>query len=231
LTLRLAQGDLDLVTDGRQRAHELAEMARAVEVFHTTLLERQKLNRETRLLSDLNEWLQSCGSLGELYRMVAEILGRLLPGCVGSLYIYANSGDLLESAKAWNGGKMMPAMHPDDCWGLRRGRPYTIDIDHFKKYNNNHGRDAGDMVLRTVGNCLESLFRNEDILCRFGGEEFVIVLPGADADAALCRAEQLRGKTEEIVANRRHRSGISGPTLAGRSPATLAPARRRRRRY
>jgi hypothetical protein len=37
-----------------------------------------------------------------------------------------NSRDVLESAKAWNGGKMMPAMHPDDCWGLRRGRPYTF---------------------------------------------------------------------------------------------------------
>jgi diguanylate cyclase (GGDEF)-like protein len=319
--LRLAQGDLDFAIEGRQRAHELAEMARAVEVFHTTLVERQKRNRETRLLSDLNEWLQSCSSLGELYRMVAEFLGRLLPGCAGSLYIYANSRDVLESAKAWNGGKMMPAMHPDDCWGLRRGRPYTfgeneidflcshvdpsvtseyccipilahgetigllnlefrrdnsdgekshreanaeqrrlglvcaeqislaianvklrdqlrdqsirdvltglfnrrymletcrrefsraaraslsisilsIDVDHFKKYNDNHGHDAGDMVLRAVGNCLENLFRNEDIPCRFGGEEFVVILPGADCDAAMRRAEQLRSKVEDIV--------------------------------
>jgi methyl-accepting chemotaxis protein len=124
--LRLAQGDLDFAIDGRQRAQELAEMARAVEVFHTTLVERQKRNRETRLLADLNEWLQSCNTLSELYQMMAEFLGRLLPGCAGSLYIYANSQDVLESAKAWNGGKMMPAMQPDDCWGLRRGRPYTF---------------------------------------------------------------------------------------------------------
>jgi diguanylate cyclase (GGDEF)-like protein len=75
----------------------------------------------------------------------------------------------------------------------------SIDVDHFKKYNDNHGHDAGDMVLRAVGNCLENLFRNEDIPCRFGGEEFVVVLPGADADAALRRAEQLRSKIEEIV--------------------------------
>src|SRR5260370_21731969 len=83
--LRLAQGDLACAIDGRQRAHELAEMARAVEVFHTTLVARQKLNRETRLLSYLNEWLQSCNSLGELYRMVAEFLGRFLPACHVSL--------------------------------------------------------------------------------------------------------------------------------------------------
>jgi diguanylate cyclase (GGDEF)-like protein len=75
----------------------------------------------------------------------------------------------------------------------------SIDVDHFKKYNDNHGHDAGDMMLRAVGNCLENLFRNEDIPCRFGGEEFVVILPGADADAGSRRAEQLRSKTEEIV--------------------------------
>jgi diguanylate cyclase (GGDEF)-like protein len=46
---------------------------------------------------------------------------------------------------------------------------------------------------------LENLFRNEDVPCRFGGEEFVVVLPGAETDAALRRAEQLRSKIEEIV--------------------------------
>jgi HAMP domain-containing protein len=113
--LRLAQGDLDIKVDGRPRAAEIAEMAQALEVFHATLTERHKLNREAQLLADLNEWLQSCNSLGELYQMVAEFLGRLLPACGGSLYIYANSRDVLESAKAWNGGTMMPAMHPGAC--------------------------------------------------------------------------------------------------------------------
>jgi diguanylate cyclase (GGDEF)-like protein len=319
--LRLAQGDLDIEVNRRPRVDEIGEMARAVGVFQTTLIERHKLNRETRLLADLNEWLQSCNSLAELYQMVAEFLGRLLPACAGSLYIYANSRDVLESAKVWNGGKMMPAMHPDDCWGLRRGRPYTfgeneigflcahvgpsvsgeyccipilahgetigllhldfgcdqsedekpskeavleqrrlglvcaeqislaianvklrdqlrdqsirdvltglfnrrfmletcrrefsraartgqsvsllsIDIDHFKKYNDNHGHDAGDTVLRAVGHCLENVFRNEDVPCRFGGEEFVVILPGADADVAARRAEQLRSKVEALV--------------------------------
>src|SRR5205085_8739902 len=75
----------------------------------------------------------------------------------------------------------------------------SIDVDHFKKYNDNHGHDAGDLVLRAVGNCLENLFRNEDIPCRFGGEEFVVILPGADAPAAAHRAEQLRGKVEDII--------------------------------
>jgi len=58
--LRLARGELDVQVNGQQHAHEIGEMMQAVEVFHANLVERQKLNRETRLLSDLNEWLQSC---------------------------------------------------------------------------------------------------------------------------------------------------------------------------
>ena len=320
--LRLAQGDLDIDGRAHRDAAEIGDMVRAVEVFHATSLERHKLNRETNLLSELNEWLQSCNSLNELYEMVAQFLARLLPGCAGSLYIYSNSRDVLEGAKVWNGGAMKPTMHPEDCWGLRRGRIYTfgeheidfpcthidgteptayccipilahgetigllhlrfdccspsqnqenaasviseqrrlglvcaeqislaianvklrdqlrdqsirdvltglfnrrymletcrrefsraaragqgvsllsLDIDHFKKFNDNHGHDAGDSVLRAVGGCLETFFRNEDVPCRFGGEEFVVVLPGATLEVAMRRAEQLRNKIEALV--------------------------------
>jgi methyl-accepting chemotaxis protein len=82
--LRLAQGDLDFAIDGRQRAHELAEMAGAVEVFQTTLVERQKRNRETRLLADLNEWLQSCNTLGELYRWWPNSLVACFPAAAAA---------------------------------------------------------------------------------------------------------------------------------------------------
>ena len=69
----LAKGDLDIAVDGLDRIDEIGEMARTVQVFHATSLERQKLNREARLLSQLNEWLQSCKSLDELYQMVARV--------------------------------------------------------------------------------------------------------------------------------------------------------------
>jgi len=316
--LRLAQGDLGPEPVHRRRAAEIAEMEQAIGVFRAGLVERGQLNRETRLLSELNEWLQSCNSLGELYDMVAEFLSRLLPGCAGSLYIYANSRDVLEGSKAWNGGTVQPSMHPEDCWGLRRGHVYSfgereidfpcahvgsahveqyccipvlahgetigllhlefradadgvfrreevdeqrrlglmcaeqislaianvklrdqlrdqsirdpltglfnrrymletcrrefsraargrqsvsilsIDVDHFKKFNDNHGHDAGDTVLREVGNCLETEFRNEDVACRFGGEEFVVVLPGAPLEIGARRAEELRAKIEGL---------------------------------
>ena len=75
--LKLADGDLSIDVEGAQRADEIGEMAQAVRVFHATSLERQKLNREARLLSQLNEWLQSCKSLDELYQMV----GHSFQGC------------------------------------------------------------------------------------------------------------------------------------------------------
>ena len=317
----IADGRLETQVPSLGRSDEIGQMAGAVQVFQTNAVERTKLNREALLLSELTEWLQSCKSLDELYQMVAEFLCKLLPGCAGSLYIYANSRDILESAKAWNGGETTPAMHPDDCWGLRRGRTYTygdkdigfpcahvaethgeyccipilahgetigllhlafrrdgelgvrggltdvmaeqrrlglvcaeqislaianvklrdqlrdqsirdaltgmfnrrymletcrrefaratrarqsvsilsIDVDHFKKFNDNHGHDAGDTVLRAVADCMKNSFREDDVACRFGGEEFVVLLPGATQEMALQKAEDLRRKVEAVT--------------------------------
>jgi diguanylate cyclase (GGDEF)-like protein len=68
----------------------------------------------------------------------------------------------------------------------------SFDVDHFKKFNDNYGHDAGDTVLRTMSQALLEQFRSSDIPCRYGGEEFVIFLPGASADVARLRAEELR---------------------------------------
>ena len=75
----------------------------------------------------------------------------------------------------------------------------SIDVDHFKTFNDNHGHDAGDTVLRAVGEALSSTFRGDDICCRFGGEEFVALLPGSPIDVAAERAEELRAKVEGLV--------------------------------
>lgn len=66
-----------------------------------------------------------------------------------------------------------------------------IDIDHFKRVNDRHGHEAGDQVLAGVAATLNEHFRDADVVCRLGGEEFVVLLPGADADAALERLETL----------------------------------------
>ncbi|MBN2083753.1 MAG: diguanylate cyclase [Anaerolineales bacterium] len=67
-----------------------------------------------------------------------------------------------------------------------------IDIDHFKSFNDQYGHEAGDAVLRQIGTFLASQVRYEDIACRYGGEEFVIVLPDAAIGIAAARAEGIR---------------------------------------
>lgn len=73
-----------------------------------------------------------------------------------------------------------------------------MDIDHFKKVNDAHGHRAGDKVLKALGELLQANIRTEDIPCRYGGEEFVIVLPGAGLEVAHERAELIRAKFEAM---------------------------------
>lgn len=70
------------------------------------------------------------------------------------------------------------------------------DIDFFKKVNDNHGHLAGDEVLRVVADRLKSCLRDSDILGRYGGEEFMIVLPETKSDGAIILAERLRRAVE-----------------------------------
>ncbi len=67
-----------------------------------------------------------------------------------------------------------------------------LDADHFKNFNDTYGHIAGDIVLKHLSKLLVKNSRKEDIACRFGGEEFVLVLPGADKAIAKQRAEELR---------------------------------------
>ncbi|WP_338034470.1 GGDEF domain-containing protein [Herbaspirillum rhizosphaerae] len=67
-----------------------------------------------------------------------------------------------------------------------------LDIDHFKRINDNHGHLAGDSILRNAVQLIAQLLRKVDILARYGGEEFIILLPEADLEQALIVAEKLR---------------------------------------
>jgi diguanylate cyclase (GGDEF)-like protein/PAS domain S-box-containing protein len=77
-----------------------------------------------------------------------------------------------------------------------RGRyPLSLvmcDIDHFKIINDNYGHLAGDEVLRAFSRLIKQYSRGGDIICRYGGEEFLLVLPGMTREGAIARAEQLR---------------------------------------
>ena len=73
-----------------------------------------------------------------------------------------------------------------------------VDIDYFKKYNDTFGHLMGDKVLRKVANIIEEELRRADIVCRYGGEEFVVILPEIDQDNAFRVAEKLRTAVRTI---------------------------------
>jgi len=84
----------------------------------------------------------------------------------------------------------------------RENTPISLimfDIDHFKNFNDQAGHDAGDALLRELGVYLRNDTRGGDIICRYGGEEFFVVLPGANAKDAAQRAEQMRRDVSELL--------------------------------
>jgi diguanylate cyclase (GGDEF)-like protein len=83
-----------------------------------------------------------------------------------------------------------------------RGHPLSLllfNIDHFKQFNDSFGHAAGDTALNRLGSVLKEWSRPDDILVRFGGEEFTVVLPETSADEARVRAESLRQIVEELM--------------------------------
>ena len=76
-----------------------------------------------------------------------------------------------------------------------------IDIDHFKAVNDTHGHNAGDNVLRQVADLFQSELREDDIVGRWGGEEFIILLPDTTPNQAFDVAQKLRGRLENLTAS------------------------------
>lgn len=98
---------------------------------------------------------------------------------------------------------------------LGRERPLSVimlDFDHFKQINEQYGHDAGDDVLREFAARLRKNIRGMDLMCRYGGEEFVVVLPDSDKEAALTVAERIQVAVSSIpfdVAKGKHRVGLT----------------------
>src|SRR6266511_696391 len=83
----------------------------------------------------------------------------------------------------------------------RHGRSIAaimLDIDHFKRFNDSFGHEAGDLVLRELAGVLRRFARQSDVASRYGGEEFLVLLPECPFDAALRKAEQLREEAAKL---------------------------------
>jgi len=87
----------------------------------------------------------------------------------------------------------MPAGTGDHAFAPQRQSGFSpiLDIDYFKKYNDEYGHEAGDAVLRAIGQLLQTQVRGGDVACRFGGEEFVILMPNAPLESAKERGKQI----------------------------------------
>jgi diguanylate cyclase (GGDEF)-like protein len=304
--------------------------------------------RDSRRMSQLGEWLQSCKSLEELLDILGKFLGRLFVGSSGELFIYSTSRDVLDSVCSWNLTPGRDHIEPEDCWSLRRGRMYTygddlidvtcghvhqageaagryvcipviahgdtvgllhirfadededgrsredcrelvircaeqislavanvqlrdelhdqsvrdpltglynrryfldrcrraiahsarcdgplaivsLDADHFKRFNDNHGHDAGDSVLRAIADCMTKVFEGNAVVARFGGEEFSVLLPDTDGATALQAAETLRQTIERRALYHGEQQlptvtvsiGVAAYPDAGRTPEDL----------
>lgn len=107
-----------------------------------------------------------------------------------------------------------------------------LDLDHFKKFNDTYGHDAGDTVLRESATFLAKSIRAEDIVCRFGGEEFVVILPTANLKASCARAERIRSRLREMTVLHQGQSlgmvtvsvGVAALPQHGTSPKELLAA-------
>jgi diguanylate cyclase (GGDEF)-like protein len=114
----------------------------------------------------------------------------------------------------------------------RAGRPLGIilfDLDYFKRFNDTFGHDAGDYLLKELAARLTAHSRKEDIACRYGGEEFLLIMPEASLQTTRHRAEQLRAEIKRMTWECRGRllgtvtlsCGVSAFPRHGRSPEAL----------
>jgi diguanylate cyclase (GGDEF)-like protein/PAS domain S-box-containing protein len=104
----------------------------------------------------------------------------------------------------WNRRWLLEAAHKEIKKSERTGEPFSIlslDVDNFKKFNDHHGHDAGDMVLRAIGGAMLEFFTTDTAACRIGGEEFVVLCSNLNAEEAAFLADQFRQKISEITVN------------------------------
>ncbi|MBY5401963.1 PleD family two-component system response regulator [Rhizobium leguminosarum] len=113
---------------------------------------------------------------------------------------------------------------------MARGRPLSVlitDIDRFKHVNDTYGHDGGDEVLREFSNRVRSTIRGADLACRYGGEEFVVVMPDTSPEIAAAVAERLRAAIESAPFMLKHSGEALNVTasfgIASRIASVLTP--------
>jgi diguanylate cyclase (GGDEF)-like protein/PAS domain S-box-containing protein len=153
----------------------------AVVINYRDITERK--NSE-KALKDANEELNS--HLSEIEKLQTELREQALRDPLTGLYNRRHLADAMERelARVKRERRSMSVI--------------VMDIDHFKKINDNFGHQIGDKFLIQISNLIASHARSSDIACRYGGEEFLLVIPGATLTTALKRAEAIRSQCADI---------------------------------
>ena len=125
----------------------------------------------------------------------------------------------------WNHGAILDRLEQEVSRGLRQESPLGVlmaDLDYFKDINDTHGHATGDEVLRQVAREFTKTIRPYDGVGRYGGEEFLFVLPGCDRDSTLSLAERLRVEISRlgIIRNLEVTMSVGATILTGRQPIT-----------
>jgi diguanylate cyclase (GGDEF)-like protein len=116
----------------------------------------------------------------------------------------------------YNRRYMEEALQREVPRAVRNGRPLAVimaDLDHFKTFNDTFGHEAGDAVLSELGLLLKSSVRASDMACRYGGEEFALVLPETTLEGTLARVEAIRARVAALRVSHRNRM-LGGLTLS-----------------
>jgi diguanylate cyclase (GGDEF)-like protein len=96
----------------------------------------------------------------------------------------------------------MARLQQDWASSIRSNRPLScmvIDVDQFKQVNDNYGHDVGDTMLKQSAHTIKSALRTEDVICRMGGDEFLVICPDTDLDSALVCAERVRQAMSKLA--------------------------------
>lgn len=104
--------------------------------------------------------------------------------------------------------------HLDELMAIEAGTPLSVvmvDIDYFKRINDTYGHAVGDVVIRNVAETMRNCIRGEDFAVRYGGEEFIVLLPDTPLEGAFKVAETIRTRIESLRLVRRHDNFSLGP--------------------
>lgn len=141
-------------------------------------------------------WL-SIGVVFGMFTYTARFYTRRVQDAEEQLYDMATTDSL---TGLWNRRQFLQLTHAEIDRARRHGTPLALvlaDIDHFKLVNDQHGHDAGDQVIRHVAGLMRGQARGGDLMGRWGGEEFVALLPMTDGTGALEWSERVRSRVEQ----------------------------------